>query len=77
MFIVLEHCLCRSAGAGRAEPQQFYDNSLIKELDDSGFIGALFGKTLAPPDKSSLSVSLVGVQLVVEAGLDLSQQHTG
>jgi len=28
----------------RAEPEPFYDNSLIKELDDSGFIGALFGK---------------------------------
>lgn len=34
----------RRDGARRAEPEQFYDNSLIKELDDSGFIGALSGK---------------------------------
>jgi hypothetical protein len=30
--------------ARRAEPEQFYDNSLIKELDDSGFIGELTSK---------------------------------
>lgn len=30
--------------ARRTEPEQFYDNSLIKELDDSGFIGALMSK---------------------------------
>ena len=34
----------RRDAARRAEPEHFYDNSLIKELDDSGFIGALFGK---------------------------------
>jgi len=36
--------MSRRDAARRAEPEQFYDNSLIKELDDSGFIGALFGK---------------------------------
>ena len=30
--------------ARRAEPEQFYDNSLIKELDDSGFIAGLTSK---------------------------------
>ena len=34
----------RRDAARRAEAEQFYDNSLIKELDDSGFIGTLFGK---------------------------------
>jgi NitT/TauT family transport system substrate-binding protein len=36
--------MSRRAAASRAEPEQFYDNSLIKELDDSSFIGALLGK---------------------------------
>lgn len=36
--------ISKREAARRAEPEQFYDNSLIKELDDSGFIGALFGK---------------------------------
>jgi len=36
--------MSRRDAARRAEPEQFYDNSLIKELEDSGFIGALFGK---------------------------------
>ncbi len=36
--------MSRRDAARRAEPEQFYDNSLIKELDDSGFIGALLGK---------------------------------
>jgi NitT/TauT family transport system substrate-binding protein len=34
----------RRDAARRAEAEQFYDNSLIKELDDSGFIGTMFGK---------------------------------
>ena len=28
----------------RAEPEKFYDNSYVKELDDSGFLGTLFGR---------------------------------
>ena len=36
--------MSRRDAARRAEPEQFYDNSLVKELDDSGFIGALSGK---------------------------------
>jgi len=36
--------ISRRDAARRAEPEQFYDNSLIKELDDFGFIGALLGK---------------------------------
>ena len=36
--------MSRRDSARRAEPEQFYDNSLINELEDSGFIGALFGK---------------------------------
>ena len=36
--------MSRRDAARRAEPEQFYDNGLVKELDDSGFINALFGK---------------------------------
>jgi len=36
--------LSRRDAARRAEPEHFYDNGFIRELDDSGFIGALFGK---------------------------------
>ena len=36
--------MSRRDAARRAEPEQFYDNGLVKELDDSGFISALFGK---------------------------------
>ena len=28
----------------RAEPEQFYDNGHVKELGDSGFLSALFGR---------------------------------
>jgi ABC-type nitrate/sulfonate/bicarbonate transport system substrate-binding protein len=36
--------MSRRDAARRADAEQFYDNSLIKELDDSGFISALLGK---------------------------------
>ena len=36
--------MSRRDAARRAEPEHFYDNGFIRELDDSGFIGALFGK---------------------------------
>jgi len=30
--------------ARRAEPEKFYDNGYVKDLDDSGFLSALFGR---------------------------------
>jgi len=36
--------MSRRDAARRAEPEHFYDNGFVKELDDSGFISALFGK---------------------------------
>jgi ABC-type nitrate/sulfonate/bicarbonate transport system substrate-binding protein len=36
--------MSRRDAARRAEPEQFYDNGIVKELDDSDFINALFGK---------------------------------
>ena len=36
--------LSRRDAARRAEPEHFYENSLVKELVDSGFISVLFGK---------------------------------
>ena len=36
--------MSKRENARRAEPEKFYDNSYVKELDDSGFLSALFGK---------------------------------
>jgi len=36
--------MSRRDAARRAEPEQFYDNGIVKELDDSGFINAVFGR---------------------------------
>lgn len=36
--------ISKRENARRAEPEQFYDNSLLKELDDGGFIAGVFGK---------------------------------
>ena len=29
---------------GTADPEKFYDNTIVKELETSGFIASLFGK---------------------------------
>ena len=34
--------MSKREAAHRAEPEKFYDNSYVKELDDSGFLSALF-----------------------------------
>ncbi|MBI4529562.1 MAG: ABC transporter substrate-binding protein [Deltaproteobacteria bacterium] len=36
--------LSKREGARNADPEKFYDNSLVKELDGTGFIASLFGK---------------------------------
>jgi ABC-type nitrate/sulfonate/bicarbonate transport system substrate-binding protein len=36
--------LSKKDNARRAEPEKFYDNSYVKELDASGFLNALFGR---------------------------------
>ena len=36
--------LSKRDNARTADPEKFYDNSLVKELDGSGFIASLFGK---------------------------------
>lgn len=36
--------MSKRENARRAEPEKFYDNSYVKELDDSGFLSALFGR---------------------------------
>jgi hypothetical protein len=36
--------MSKRENAQRAEPEKFYDNSYVKELDDSGFLSALFGR---------------------------------
>ena len=37
--------MSKKESARRAEAERFYDYSFVKEVDDSGFISALFGKT--------------------------------
>jgi ABC-type nitrate/sulfonate/bicarbonate transport system substrate-binding protein len=34
----------KKEAARRAEPEKFYDNSVIRELEESGFINSVFGK---------------------------------
>ncbi len=36
--------LSKRSDAKSADPNKFYDNSIVKELDSSGFIASLFGK---------------------------------
>jgi ABC-type nitrate/sulfonate/bicarbonate transport system substrate-binding protein len=36
--------MSKRENARRAEPEKFYDNNYVKELDDSGFLSALFGR---------------------------------
>ena len=36
--------MSKRESARRAEPEKFYDNSYVKELDDSGFLSTLFGR---------------------------------
>ncbi|MBI4529138.1 MAG: ABC transporter substrate-binding protein [Deltaproteobacteria bacterium] len=36
--------MSKKEAARRADPEKFYDNSSVQELDDSGFIASLFGK---------------------------------
>lgn len=35
--------LSRREGARAADPEKFYDNSIVKSLDDAGFLNSLFG----------------------------------
>lgn len=37
--------MSKRENASGAAPEKFYDNSYVKELDDSGFLSALFGRT--------------------------------
>jgi len=37
--------MSKRENASAAAPEKFYDNSYVKELDDSGFLSALFGRT--------------------------------
>ena len=41
---VLQNLAPRQAKAGTASPEEFYDNSFLKKIDDSGFTKSFTGK---------------------------------
>jgi hypothetical protein len=41
---ILEDAVERFPAAATADPESFYDNTLLKELEDSGFVRRLYGR---------------------------------